>query len=94
MHAKDPALYLAIGHPSVDANYPIGTGKGPWVFRGMRDYFLKRDPRVCLKALASELAIEENIEFGCAETGAGGGSGEEHSRIEALVPPLYSGIQP
>ena len=67
MHAKDPALYLALGHPSVDANYPIGMGKGPWVFRGMRDYFLKRDPRVCLKALASELAIEENRIWMCRD---------------------------
>lgn len=86
MHAKDSALCLALSHHSVDANYLRGSGKGFWVFRGKRGYFLKRDHRDFKGALASELAIKKDIEFGRVEIGGGGGHGEGHSRIEAFVP--------
>ena len=58
MHARDSALCLTLGHHSADANYPRGAGREQWVFRGQRDYFLKRDHRGFKGALASELAFE------------------------------------
>ena len=79
MHAKDSALCLALSHHSVDANYLRGSGKEFWVFRGKRGYFLKRDHRGFKGALASELAIKEDTEFGCVEIG-------EEEAVERDIP--------
>ena len=58
LHAGDSALCLELSHRSADANYPRGTGREQWVFRGQRDDFLKRDHRGFKGALASELVFE------------------------------------
>lgn len=72
MPAKDSALCWVLSHHSVDAIYLRSAGKRPWVFKGKRCYFLKKDHRGFLGTLASELAIEENVKVGCVEIGGGG----------------------